>query len=26
VDSGSDRQFTELSGDSAKPQTLDLTP
>ena len=26
VDSGSDRQFTEIGGDSAKPQTLDLTP
>jgi len=26
VDSGSDRQFTELTGDSPKPQTLDLTP
>jgi twitching motility protein PilT len=26
VDSGSDRQFTELTGESAKPQTLDLTP
>jgi twitching motility protein PilT len=26
VDSGSDRQFTELTGDAPKPQTLDLTP
>jgi twitching motility protein PilT len=26
VDSASDRKFTEISGDTAKPQTLDLTP
>jgi twitching motility protein PilT len=26
VDSASDRSFSEISGDSAKPQPLDLTP
>src|SRR5918993_1379398 len=26
VDSASDRKFTEITGDSAKPQPLDLTP
>jgi twitching motility protein PilT len=26
VDSASDRSFSEISGESAKPQPLDLTP
>jgi hypothetical protein len=26
VDSASDRKFTEITGDSTKPQSLDLTP